>query len=84
MRLHVHVPGHVPSPFRRVRSVGVGLALLGAVGFGLAAVPACVGGGGGHETVVHLDGAGAAVAIGVAGSGVATPNCVGGGGTGEL
>src|ERR1700732_2489132 len=46
MRVDLNVPGSVPSPFRRVRAVGVGLALLGAVGLGLAAVPACAGGGG--------------------------------------
>jgi hypothetical protein len=53
-----------------MRPVGVGLVLLGVVGLGLAAVPTCVGGGGIGENVVHLEGSGAALAIGVAGGGV--------------
>ena len=83
MRFHIRGPGSVPSPFRRVRPVGVGLSLLGAVGLGLAAVPNCVGGGGGHETVVRLDSSWAPLSADVAVGGVATPNCGGGGGSGD-
>ena len=71
--------GQVPWPYRRARVAGVGLAVLGVVGLGLAAVPACGGGGGvGSDDVVHLAASGTALALGVA-----TPDCGGGGGIGD-
>jgi hypothetical protein len=65
--------GDVRSPMRRARFAGAGLAVLGAVGLGLAVVPACGGGGATGENAVHLQSSAAHVA----------PNCGGGGATGD-
>ena len=70
--------GRVRLPFERSRAVGVGMALVGVVGLGLVAVPACGGGGATGDNAVHLAGAGTALALGVA-----SPNCGGGGSTGD-
>jgi hypothetical protein len=78
MRLHRLESGR--PPLRRPRFAGVGLAMLGAVGLGLAVVPACGGGGGVGDDVAHLAGATAHVTVAYAAGSVA-PDC-GGGGTG--
>ena len=83
MRFHFHTPGRALSAYGRARSVGAGVALLGVVGLGLAALPACGGGGSTGDDAVHLDSSAAALAIGVVGSDVPTPNCAGGGGVGD-
>ena len=70
--------GDVPWPYRRARVAGVGLAVLGVVGLGLAAVPACGGGGGSGDYAVHLAASGTALALGMA-----APDCGGGGATGD-
>ena len=75
--------GYVRPPVRQVRFAGVGLAMLGAVGLGLAAVPACGGGGSTGDNAVHLHGAAATqVTLDAAGGSVA-PDCGGGGATGD-
>jgi hypothetical protein len=55
------------------------VALFGAVGLGLVAVPACVGGDGSGDYAVHLS-SGAVPATSVVADGVAVPDCSGGGG----
>ncbi len=79
--MRLHRLGDVRPPIRRVRLAGVGLAALGAVGLGLAVVPACGGGGSTGENVVHLQGAAAPAALAAAGS--VAPDCGGGGSTGD-
>ena len=80
MRLYSR--GFVRRPVRRARLAGVGLAVLGTVGLGLAIVPACGGGGGvGGEEVVHWTGSVAPAAMAVTGS--VAPDCGGGGGVGS-
>lgn len=66
----------------RARFAGVALATLGAVGLGLAIVPACGGGGATGDNAVHLEGSAVHVAVALAGGGVA-PDCGGGGSTGD-
>ena len=89
--------GDIRSPMRRARFAGVGLAGFGAVGLGLAVVPACGGGGSTGENAVHLEGSAAYVAPLAGGGGPVgdnavhlkgsaahvTPNCGGGGATGD-
>lgn len=80
--MQLHRKGSVRFPLRRARFTGVGLAMLGAAGLGLAVVPACGGGGGTGDDVAHLAGSTAHVAVShVAGS--VAPDCGGGGSTGE-
>lgn len=74
--------GFARPPMRRARVAGVGLAVLGAAGLGLAAVPDCGGGGSTGENVVHLQGSAAHAALAVAGGSIA-PDCGGGGATGD-
>lgn len=81
MRLHSF--GYVRPPIRQMRFAGVGLAMLGAVGLGLACVPACGGGGSTGDNAVHLQGAAAAKVALDAASGNAAPDCGGGGATGD-
>ena len=78
----------VHLPVRRARFAGVGLAMLGAVGLGLALVPACGGGGATGENAVHLEGSAAHVALAATAAAAAAstsvaPDCTGGGGTGD-
>ena len=63
--------GSVRPPAWRTRFAGVGLAVLGAVGLGLAVAPACGGGGATGENVVHLEGSAAHVAPACGGGGTA-------------
>ena len=67
--------GFVRAPVGRARVASVGVAVLGAVGLGLAVVPACGGGGATGDDV-------APVALAVSGSSV-TPYAQGGGGAGD-
>ena len=67
--------GFVRAPVGRARVASVGVAVLGAVGLGLAVVPACGGGGGIGDDV-------APVALAVS-SGSVAPNAQGGGGAGD-
>ena len=71
--------GFVRLPVRRARFGGAGLAVLGAVGLGLAVIPACGGGGTGGDDAVHLQGSAVHAAAVVAGGSLA-PDCSGGGG----
>ena len=80
--MRLHRLGIVRLPARRARLAGVGLAMLGAVGLGLAVVPACGGGGSTGDDAVHVAGSAVHVALVGAGSGVA-PDCGGGGATGD-
>ena len=73
--------GFVRQPVPRARLAGVGLAVLGAVGLGPAVVPACGGGGGIGDDVVHLQGSVAPAALAVTGN--VNPDCGGGGSTGD-
>ena len=54
--MRLHRLGDVRPRIRRARVAGVGLAVLGAVGLGLAVAPACLGGGGSGENAVHVQG----------------------------
>lgn len=74
--------GFARPPMRRTRVAGVGLAVLGVVGLGLAAVPACGGGGATGENAVHLQGSAVPAAVAVSGGSIA-PDCGGGGATGD-
>jgi hypothetical protein len=78
--MQLHRLGSVQPPLRRPRFAGVGLAMLGAVGLGLAAVPACGGGGSTGENVAHVAGSATHVAVTYVADNAA-PAC-GGGGTG--
>ena len=80
--MRLHRVAFVRLPVRRARFAGVGLAMLGAVGLGLAAVPACGGGGTGGDDGVHLQGSAVHVALAL-NSGSVAPDCGGGGGAGS-
>ncbi len=61
--MQLHRLGSVRPPLRRPRFAGVGLAMLGAVGLSLAAVPACGGGGSTGDNVAHIAGSATHVAV---------------------